>query len=150
MADGDSSASARALRVGSMVFSTRSSVSSSNFARVSVMSRCFGPVASAVINGRLMLVVVTPDNSILAFSAASFSLWAAILSLRRSMPLSRLNSAAIQSMTRWSKSSPPRRLLPLVARTSNTPSAISRMDTSKVPPPRSNTRIFCSFSLSRP
>ena len=36
---------------------TRSRVSSSNFARVRVISRCFGPVASAVMNGRLMLVL---------------------------------------------------------------------------------------------
>ena len=44
--------------------------------------------------------------------------------------------------------SPPRRLLPAVARTSITPSPISMMETSNVPPPRSYTMIFCSFSLS--
>ena len=36
-------------------------MSSSNFALVRVRSRCLGPVWSAVINGRLMLEVVTPD-----------------------------------------------------------------------------------------
>ena len=49
-----------------------------------------------------------------------------------------------------SKSSPPSLLLPFVARTSKTPSLISSMDTSKVPPPRSNTMIFWSCSLSIP
>lgn len=38
------------------------------------------------------------------------------------------------------KSSPPSRLSPVEARTSITPSKISSTDTSKVPPPRSNTR----------
>jgi hypothetical protein len=38
---------------------------------------------------------------------------------------------------RMSKSSPPRNVSPLVDFTSNTPSPISRMETSKVPPPRS-------------
>jgi len=41
-------------------------------------------------------------------------------------------------------------LSPLVASTSITPSPISIIDTSNVPPPRSYTIIFCSFSLSRP
>ncbi len=45
-------------------------------------------------------------------------------------------------MTRWSKSSPPRKVSPWVAFTSKTPSPISRIDMSKVPPPRSKTAIF--------
>ena len=85
-------ASAIACLTGPAVASTRWAVSSLNFARVSVTSRCFGPVASAVIYGRLMFVEVTPDSSILAFSAASFSLCMATLSLDRSMPSAFLNS----------------------------------------------------------
>ena len=77
------------------------------------------------------------DSSILAFSAASFRRWAAILSLRRSMPFSFWKASAIQSMIRWSKSSPPRWVSPLVDSTSVTPSPISMIETSKVPPPRS-------------
>ena len=73
-----------------MVFSTRSDVRSSNLALVRVISRCFGPVASAVMNGRLMFVDITVESSIFAFSAASFSLCLAILSLLRSMPFSAL------------------------------------------------------------
>ncbi|CAH1980669.1 unnamed protein product [Acanthoscelides obtectus] len=54
-------------------------------------------------------------------------------------------------MTRWSKSSPPRWVSPLVATTSNTPLSIVRRDTSKVPPPKSNTKTFFSPSfLSKP
>jgi hypothetical protein len=35
---------------------------------------CFGPVLSAVIKGKFMSVCSADDNSIFAFSAASFSL----------------------------------------------------------------------------
>ena len=46
-------------------------VSSVSLARVSVVSRCLGPSASAVMKGRLMLVDWVVESSILAFSAAS-------------------------------------------------------------------------------
>jgi len=55
----------------------------SNLARVSFIVRCFGPVWSAVMNGRLISVCVVDDSSILAFSAASFRRCRASLSLRR-------------------------------------------------------------------
>src|SRR3972149_1502787 len=42
--------------------------------RVSLSWRCLGPVASAVMNGRLISVSITEESSILAFSAPSFSL----------------------------------------------------------------------------
>ncbi len=132
-----SSASERACLTEPTVLSTRSAVSSSNFARLRVMSRCFGPFASAVMNGRLICVLVMLESSIFAFSAASFRRCMAILSPERSMPFAFLNSEIIQSITRLSKSSPPRWLLPAVARTSCTPSPISMMETSNVPPPRS-------------
>ena len=48
-----------------------------------------------------------------------------------------LNSLARYSTRRMSKSSPPRKVSPLVDFTSNTPSPISRIEMSKVPPPRS-------------
>ena len=48
-----------------------------------------------------------------------------------------LNSSARYSTRRLSKSSPPRKVSPLVDFTSKTPSPISRIETSKVPPPRS-------------
>ncbi|SKT91306.1 Uncharacterised protein [Mycobacteroides abscessus subsp. abscessus] len=67
------------------------------------------------------------------------------------MPALALNLSTSHVTMRSSQSSPPRWLSPEVARTSTTPSPISSSDTSKVPPPRSKTRIVCSFSpLSRP
>ena len=56
MSDVDVPASRRALRTGSMVRWTRSSTRASNLARVTVTLRCFGPVASAVMYGRLISV----------------------------------------------------------------------------------------------
>ena len=58
-------------------------MSSWNFARVSCSSRCSGPSAVAVMNGRLIWVCCTWDSSILAFSAASLRRWTAMLSLRQ-------------------------------------------------------------------
>ena len=62
--------------------------------RISVVLRCLGPEASAVMNGRLMVVWVTEDSSTFAFSAASNSRCSACGSARRSMPLSRWNWSA--------------------------------------------------------
>src|SRR5829696_7021553 len=139
-----------AWRTGPAVASTRSAVSWLNCARLSVRSRCLGPFASAVINGRLMAVLVVEESSFLAFSAASTRRWVAILSLERSIPSAFLNSCTIHSTTLASKSSPPRWLFPLVALTSKTPSPSVRIETSNVPPPRSKTRMVCSSSLSSP
>ncbi len=46
-----------------------------------------------------------------------------------------------------SKSSPPRNVSPFVDFTSNTPSPISRIEMSNVPPPRSYTAMVCEFFL---
>ncbi len=94
-----------------------------------------------------MVVSVAEDSSIFAFSAASRSRWTAILSLARSTPWAFLNCLTRWSTIRWSQSSPPRCVSPLVAFTSTTPSPISSSETSKVPPPRSKTRtVWSSFS----
>ncbi len=130
--------------------SNRSAVMPSNFARVMVICRCLGPFWSAVMNGRFTEVSCIVESSHLAFSAASFRRCSAIGSLRTSMPVCLRNSSAMWSMRRWSQSSPPRWVSPLVESTSNTPSPMSRIDTSNVPPPRSNTAIFSFFFLSRP
>ncbi len=148
-------ASFNAMRQGSMVFLTRSSTSDSSLARVSLMFRCLGPEASAVMYGRFTSVCWLEDNSILAFSAASFRRCTASGSLRTSTPDSLRNSSARKLMMRRSKSSPPRNVSPLVDSTSNwrspSISAISMTDTSKVPPPRSYTAILRSLpALSRP
>ena len=135
---------------GSMDLWTRSSTSCSSLDRDSVITRCLGPEASAVMNGRLISVSVNVVSSTLARSAASRRRWRAILSCFRSIPWSRRNSATIQSMMRWSKSSPPRWVSPFVAITSNTPSPIWSIVMSNVPPPRSYTAIFSSVFLSSP
>ena len=121
--------------------SSRSATMFSNFALVSDISRCLGPVWSAVMNGKLISVCVVDDSSHLAFSAASLNLWTASLSLLKSTPYSLLNSFTIQFRIVLSKSSPPRNVSPFVARTSNTPDDISKIEMSNVPPPKSYTAI---------
>ena len=98
---------------------------------------CFGPVLSAVIKGRFISVCAADESSIFAFSAASFNLWSASLSDFKSIPLSFLNSDNKYSTIVLSKSSPPKKVSPLVDLTSNTPSPNSSIETSNVPPPKS-------------
>ncbi|MNE44250.1 hypothetical protein D3C80_1384700 [compost metagenome] len=83
----------RAMRQGSMVRATRSSTRASSLAREIFTFRCFGPVWSAVMYGRLTSVCWLEDSSILAFSAASFRRCMARGSPLRSMPDSFLNSS---------------------------------------------------------
>ena len=131
------SASANAWRQGSIVLSTSSVINCSSLARFRVKLRCLGPLASAVIKGRLISVCRTVDSSIFAFSAASLIRCRAILSCWRSIPWSFLNSSHTQSIIFWSKSSPPRWVSPAVDLTWKVPSPSSSIEISKVPPPRS-------------
>ena len=72
-------------------------------------------------------------------------------SLRKSTFSCALKLSANQSMMTWSKSSPPRCVSPLVDFTSVTPPPISKIEMSKVPPPRSYTAIVMSLlRLSKP
>ena len=80
-----------------------------------------------------MSVCSAADNSIFAFSAASFNLCNVSLSDLRSIPLSFLNSVIKYSTTALSKSSPPKNVSPFVDLTSKTPSPNSKIETSKVP-----------------
>ena len=132
-----SSASLRQDSNGRRVRSERSSQTFSIWARVSVTFRCFGPEASAVMNGRLMSTEFEDERAILAFSASSLRRWRAMASLERSMPVSVLKPSMSHWMMRSSQLSPPSSVSPLVAFTSKTPPPISRTETSKVPPPRS-------------
>ncbi len=135
---------------GARARSSRSLVIFWNSARESFSSRCSGPDSVRLRYGRWIVVSAALDSSILAFSACSCSRCMAILSPVRSVPYLFLNCFTSHSTIRWSQSSPPRWLSPLVAFTSKTPSPISSSDTSKVPPPRSKTRMVCSVPLSRP
>merc|ERR1711974_432744 len=107
-------------------------------------------IENMVREGRLTSVCALLDSSTLAFSAASLTLCRAIASLDRSMPCSRWNSFTKKLNSSLSKSSPPRKVLPLVDFTSKTPFWISRTEISKVPPPRSNTAMTLSSDLSIP
>ena len=144
MSSGLRSASRRDSFTGRIVPSIKSLANSSNFDLLISISRCLGPVSSAVMKGRLREVVRVLDSSIFAFSAASRSLWSAILSCPKSMASSAWNLSIIQRTITLSKSSPPKWLFPEVAFTSNTPSPSWRTETSKVPPPRSNTKTVWS------
>ncbi len=93
---------------GAIVRSSSSSVSSSYLWRVRTVLRCLGPEASAEMKGSTISVCWAVLSSHLAFSAASLRRCRAMRSCFRSMPVSRENSPISQSMTRWSKSSPPR------------------------------------------
>ena len=141
MSFASSPASLSAFLHGSMVRATRSATSFSRSERLIVSTRWSGveapPSMRAVMNGWLTSVVWAEHNSILAFSAASLSRCSASRSVRRSMPSFALNLSARKLTILASKSSPPRKVSPLVDFTSNTPSPISRIETSNVPPPRS-------------
>ena len=89
------------------------------------------------MNGKFISVCVAEESSIFAFSAASFNLCNASLSDFKSIPLSFLNSLTKYSTIVSSKSSPPKKVSPFVDFTSNTPSPISKIETSNVPPPKS-------------
>lgn len=104
---------------------------------VNVRLQCLGPPASAVKYGKLISVYVADDNSILAFSAASLTLYNAILSLEISTPEEVLKSFMINSYKITSTSSPPHEVSPFVDLTSKTPLEISKIEISKVPPPKS-------------
>ncbi len=57
---------------GSSILLKRESANCSNFALDNVLTKCFGIPSTGIIYGKLISVLVELDNSILAFSAASF------------------------------------------------------------------------------
>ena len=82
----ESLASRSAFSTGPFVRSTSGSTNFSNSAREMLICRCFGPLASAVINGKLISVSWAELSSFFAFSHASCSRCSAMGSLRRSIP----------------------------------------------------------------
>mmetsp|Transcript_14899 Transcript_14899/g.51167 ORF Transcript_14899/g.51167 Transcript_14899/m.51167 type:complete len:320 (-) Transcript_14899:270-1229(-) len=145
-----SPASLSAVSMGPLRRSRRPDVLRSSAARVSVASMCSGPASVAVTKGMDMSVLLSVESSSFAFTAASVRRWSAPRSPDRSTPRSLLKSSTSQSTMTLSQSSPPRCVSPAVASTSNTPSPTSRMDTSNVPPPRSNTRMVSCTLRSNP
>ena len=89
------------------------------------------------------------DSSRLARSASLRNFCRARASLEMSMCRSFVICFTKWAMICWSKSSPPRFVSPDVASTSKTPWSMVRRVTSKVPPPRSKTRMFrCLLPMS--
>jgi hypothetical protein len=118
----------------------------SNCARVTVSARSL-PWNSASIS---TLTCCVEESCFLTSSDLRRSLEMAFLSDEGSRPVLVLNFFTRNDTRRWSKSSPPRCVSPDVAFTSKKPESMFSSDTSKVPPPRSYTRMFCSFFLSSP
>ncbi len=143
-------ASSIACCTGPAVASTKWAVRALNLARDREISICRGFPLASVRKGRLIEAVSAAERSFFACSAASFNRCITAGWPDKSTLCSLLNSAKSQSTTQASKSSPPRRLFPAVASTSTMPSLMLRTDTSKVPPPKSNTSTFCFSSLSTP
>ncbi len=87
-------ASSKAFEIDGLHLSTIGLISSSSLERVNLISRFFAPdEGSCAINGKLMSVSITVDNSIFAFSDASLILVNAVGSLERSNPSFFLNSS---------------------------------------------------------
>mmetsp|Transcript_107949 Transcript_107949/g.304149 ORF Transcript_107949/g.304149 Transcript_107949/m.304149 type:complete len:271 (-) Transcript_107949:3-815(-) len=150
MSCGVSSASLMARATGALQRSSKSSQSNSKRFLVISTSRSLEPFSSLQMNGSETVACCMSESSTLAFSAASVSLCNACGLSKSLMPSFLSNSEASQPTIRRSKSSPPRRVSPFVARTSQTPLPTSKIETSKVPPPRSKTMIVSLFFLSSP
>jgi hypothetical protein len=122
---------------GSMVRLTRSSTRLSSLARRQLQVRCFGTGLVGGDEGQVDLGLVEDDSSILAFLGSFLE------PLQRQLVVAQVDALVLLELVgeivdeRMSKSSPPRKVSPLVDFTSNTPSPISRIETSNVPPPRS-------------
>ena len=139
-----------------MVRSIRSSTSDSNLARVILMRQVLGTGGVGRDVGQVDVgLLALEDSSILAFSAASFRRCRASTSFFRSTPLLFLelgddvvDDALVEVFAAQEGVAVGRQHFELV---SPSMSAISMMEMSKVPPPRSNTAILRSpFFLSRP
>ena len=139
-------ASSIAFFTGPMVLRNRSLLSSSKRARVRGSEKSSPSIRDSISTRTWCWL----ESERLARSASRRSFCTALTSPETSLPCLRLMSFMKYSMILWSKSSPPRCVSPLVETTSKTPLSMVRMETSKVPPPRSKTRMFFSPFLSRP
>ena len=101
-------ASLRSSATGAFNRSTISDTICSNFDLVNSNVKCFGPVVSAVMNGKFILYVGVVDKAHFAFSASSIIRCIAIESLDKSIVSSFLNSSTIHFAIALSKSHPPR------------------------------------------
>mmetsp|Transcript_53447 Transcript_53447/g.106300 ORF Transcript_53447/g.106300 Transcript_53447/m.106300 type:complete len:284 (-) Transcript_53447:275-1126(-) len=139
-------ASSSTFSTGTIVWRNRSAQSSSNLARVTVSERS-SPGSSDSISTR------TSGDELrarLARSASRRSFWRAAGVLSGSLSgCFFFNSPTRCLISLLSRSSPPRCVSPAVANTSKTPESIESSDTSKVPPPRSNTNTVSACDALR-
>mmetsp|Transcript_41095 Transcript_41095/g.132176 ORF Transcript_41095/g.132176 Transcript_41095/m.132176 type:complete len:255 (-) Transcript_41095:750-1514(-) len=119
--------------IGSKVFVKSSAFKCSNFERVSVSRRSW-PLKKASTS---TVVLTSVLSARFASSTATRSRCIARRSPLGSLPALLWNCSTRYWTTRRSKSSPPRCVLPHVARVSKTPPSMESSDTSKVPPPKS-------------
>ncbi len=95
ISEGFSLASLSACCTGSFIRLMVGLISSSSLALVIFICMCLGPLASAVMKGKLMSVSIVVESSIFAFSAASLTRFIAILSATKSTPEDCLKSFTI-------------------------------------------------------
>lgn len=127
---------------GSIVLRNSSMHRSSNFALVIDVKKSSPSKSDSTSMGACWLV----DRVRLARSQAVLSLLTDLAFPEMSLPCFFLNSAMKYWTMRVSRSSPPRCELPAVARTSKTPPSRLSREQSKVPPPKSYTKMFSSWS----
>mmetsp|Transcript_36914 Transcript_36914/g.43127 ORF Transcript_36914/g.43127 Transcript_36914/m.43127 type:complete len:599 (-) Transcript_36914:345-2141(-) len=139
-------ASSSTLRTGSSVPLNSAMFSSSNFDRV-IFSEKSNPSTRLSTSTRAS---GCDDSCRFAASHALRSRASAFWSLPISIPFFFFSPSTKCRIRLLSKSSPPRCVSPFVATTSKNPSSIVSSDTSNVPPPRSNTRMFFSPALFSP
>ena len=101
----------------------------------------------SAIASRSIAVCCAEDKFFLAFSHAIFNLLFAFPLLLKSILVSFLNSSIQNFINLSSKSSPPKWVSPLVLLTSKRVSSKFKIETSKVPPPKSKISIFLSSLL---
>ena len=102
------------------------------------------------IKGKLIWTDCDEDKVILAFSEASIMRCKACFFVYRSTLCSFLKVSIIYLTITLSKSSPPKCVSPAVDNTSKTSWPTSKIETSKVPPPKSKIKTVSFFFLSRP
>jgi hypothetical protein len=127
-----------------------SSTSDSNFARVSFIARCFGPLASAVMNGRLISGLHHRGELHLRL------LRGLAKALQRHAVLAEIDAVALAELVDDPLDDALIEVVATEVRVAvgrlhlDDASPTSRIEMSNVPPPKSYTAMVSSFFLSRP
>ncbi len=140
-------ASVKAFDTSCKVLFRRSNMSASNSVRVNSYVKFTG-LPSTIAKLSSATVTYGWSDSLHFASSAALSKRACTCLLvdRDRFPDSLTKRSFSRSTIKASKSSPPKRLFPVVARTSTIPCSMFTMDTSNVPPPRSYTKSLAASS----